>query len=98
MHQMNMMQNFNEYIDSIAHKLKIELYETPLFEYPSVIFDNFIYSHFTDEGCDLIFWWMYEDVPKIIYQDTIFGKVETNIEDIEDLWKYLISNKEIYFK
>lgn len=98
MHQMDMMQKFDEYIDSIAHKLKIELYETPLFEYPSNMFDNFIYSHFTEEGSDLIFWWMYEDVPKIIYQDTIFGEVETNIEDIEDLWKYLISNKEIYFK
>lgn len=92
------VSKINDFNDEFYNLHKIDISETDAIQEGWRLFDIFIESHFTDEGSDLIFWWMYEDVPKIIYQDTIFGKVETNIEDIEDLWKYLISDKEVYFK
>ena len=69
------------------------------------LFDLFIKSHFTDEGISLIYWWMYEDVEKIIYETKevdLFNRTPENIEiDVksqEDLWNYMYKNKEIYFK
>lgn len=92
------LNKINKFNDEFYNLHKIDISETDAIQEGWRLFDMFIESHFTDEGYDLIFWWMYEDVPKIIYQNTIFGKEEINVENIEDLWKYLISEKELYFK
>lgn len=69
----------------------------------SKMFDLFIESHFSESGCDLVFWWYYEDVPKIIYEkidSNLFDKekeVKINIKSIDDLWTYMIKHKEEYF-
>jgi hypothetical protein len=68
------------------------------------MWDNFMYSHFTEEGYDLINWWKFEDVDHIITQkvdpDLFHGRseIEYNVNDIEDLWNYLIKFKLDYFK
>lgn len=68
------------------------------------MWDQFIYSHFTEEGGDLINWWKYEKVDHIITQkvnpDLFHGesKIEYNVNDIEDLWNYLIKFSSDYFK
>lgn len=69
------------------------------------LFDLFIKSHFTHEGIALIYWWMYENVEKVIYETKevdLFNRTPENIEiDVksqEDLWNYMYKNKEIYFK
>lgn len=54
-------------------------------ELMSIFFD----SHFTEEGCDMIYWWLYEDVKKIIYDED----KEINITDIEDFYDYLITHE-----
>lgn len=67
------------------------------------MWDNFIYSHFTEAGCDLINWWKFEDVNHIIYQKVdsdLFNevsKIEYNINKLEDLWSYMIKYKKDYF-
>lgn len=43
---------------------------------------------FTEEGFDLIFWWLYEDVEKVIYE----GESEIQLKTEEDLYEYLIKN------
>ena len=80
-----------------------DLFETDWYETVNEMFYTFIESHFTEIGCDSIFWWMFEDVDHIITQtvdpDLFNGKseIEYNVNDIEDLWKYLIKYKKDYF-
>ena len=39
------------------------------------------------EDKDLLYWWLYEDVKKIIYYDD----KEINVETLEELYDYIIS-------
>lgn len=91
------LSKINNYIN-ILEKAGINISETDLVQESWKLFDMFIDSHFTEKGCDLVYWWIYEDVSKVIYQDTFFGKEEINVEDINDFWSYLKSYNEIYFK
>lgn len=83
---------------------KINLWDSDWIDSVGKMWDNFMYSHFTEEGCDLINWWKYEDVDHIITQkvdpDLFYGKseIEYNVNDIEDLWDYLIKFSSDYFK
>ena len=78
------------------------LFETNWYEANGKMLDIFLDSHFTEEGCELITWWLFEDLDHIIYETPdLFSqgqKVEYDVNNIEDLWNYLIINKEIYFK
>jgi hypothetical protein len=66
--------------------------------------DTFIESHFTEVGADYVFWWLFEEVDHKIWRtvdpDLFNGKsvIEYDVNDIEDLWKYLIKFKKDYFK
>ena len=102
-------QSFEEAIERIEEAISGSKYGCNLFEsdwYNSVgkMFDIFLESHFTEAGCDLIYWWLYENVDKIIYEkvdpDLFNGEteVEYNVENFDDLWNYMIKHKEDYFK
>ena len=64
--------------------------------------DIFLESYFTDKGIDIITWWLFESVDHIIWQktdpDLFSGKseIEYNVNELEDLWNYLIKYKEDY--
>lgn len=69
------------------------------------MWDNFMYSHFTEAGSDLINWWKFDNVDHIITQeikpDLFNGKSaikEYDVNNIEDLWNYLIKFPSDYFK
>ncbi len=94
--QIELINKYNEFVDKLDD-LNINIINSDLYEITSSIFDNFIISYFNNDGQDLIFWWIYESVPKIIYESTIFGEEEINVEDINDFWSYLIGHKEEYF-
>lgn len=91
---------------SIIKRLNlIGIYDSEFGNEILTLFDNFISSHFTLEGCDLVYWWLYESVPKIIYETVtpdIFIKdckvIEINVEELEALWKYMERDKKLYFK
>lgn len=93
-------------IDEINRKFEaFGITESQIYEDVNMLFENFIDSHFTEEGCDLFFWWKYENVKKVIYKTVtpdIFTKeqkkIEINVEKIEDLWEYMIKHKKVYFK
>lgn len=71
------------------------LFESDWIQAECMMFDKIIDIFFTDEGSDLIFWYLYEDVDKIIYQK---DKDDIYLNSLEDLYNYLINNKEIYLK
>ena len=91
---------------SITKRLDlIGIYDSDFANEILMLFDNFISSHFTLEGCDLVYWWLYESVPKVIYETIkpdIFTKeskkIEINVKELDALWKYMERNKKLYFK
>lgn len=102
--QIDLIKAVHKNLDEL-NKLHFDIFDTDLINNCLKIFDNFIVSHFTEVGSDLVFWWLYEDVKKIIYKTVspdIFTKerkeIEINVEKIEDLWEYMIKSKKVYFK
>lgn len=85
-------------------KYGLNLYDCVWYDSVGKMCDIFVESNFNEVGCDLIYWWLYEDVDHIITQDVnpdLFnGKttVEYDVNDIGDLWNYLIKFKKDYFK
>lgn len=94
----NCLNKINKFNDDFYKNYKINVSETDAIQESWKLFNTFIDSHFTESGKDLVYWWIYENVPKIIYNNTVFGKEKINIENIEDFWKYLESDKKLYFK
>lgn len=80
-------QDFNKYLDNLKDA-GLDLFETDLIEKAYTIFDTWIESILNEEGQDLIYWWLFEDVEKIIYED---GKDDINVEKLEDLYTYMNS-------
>jgi len=71
----------------------LDFYETPLCESADALFQAWIEQIMPNEdGQDLIYWWLFEDVDKVITKDG----VDINVEDIEEFTKYLLNNG--YFK
>ena len=102
-------QEFSDGIDNLDKAITGRNVPTILFEagwYDAVgrMLDVFLGSHFTDAGCDTITWWLWEDVDHIIYQtvdpDLFNGKTEIkyDVNNIDDLWNYLIKYKKDNFK
>lgn len=90
--QINLMKSFNHKIDQIRD-FGIDLVETPLFDIPAQMFDNFVDSVCTDEGADLVFWWMYEDVEKVIFEKIGEGEEQKiPLETVYQLYEYLDKN------
>lgn len=77
-------------LEESLHKLNIEIADSKLFSIPGRLSDMLIETNFTEEGIDLIFWWLYEDVPKEVTDNM----VKYNLESVDALWKYL--NKKRY--
>lgn len=90
--QINLMKSFNYKIDQIRD-FGIDLVETPLFDIPAQMFDNFISAVCTDEGEDLVFWWMYENVEKVIFEhDEEGNEKKIPLETVYQLYEYLDEN------
>lgn len=86
--QIELMQKFNNLMDTLE-SLSVNLVLSDLFTYPAIMFDNSIEFICTDEGSDLVFWWMYESVPKVIYEKVGDEEVETSVETLDELYDYL---------
>lgn len=90
--QIDLKNRFDEKLEELEHILNCrDLFEIDLVQTTYQLFDNYIYSCFDEDGADLIFWWLYENVPKVIYA----GEVEYNVEDLKDLWEYLVKNNHL---
>lgn len=67
----------------------IDIFDSPLSSTADVIFDTWLNDHFTEEGVELVYWWIFEDVDKLLYDDK---DNSINVEDIEEFVKYLQEN------
>ena len=82
----------------------VNLFECDWYASVDELFDIFVKSHFTETGCDVIYWWLFEDVDHVIYQsvdpDLFDGnkEIEYDVNDLKDLWDYFNIYKKDYFK
>ena len=79
----------------MGNKYLSNIYNSDWYISVDKMFDEFIKSHFNEYGQDVIYWYLFEDVDKIIYcpKDLFGEEQEIHLNSLEDLWKYLISNK-----
>lgn len=76
----------------------ISFYESDLHKCYYSLFDLLLGESFNSDGIDLIYWWMYEDVDKVITNEDD-STIELN--SAEDLYDYLVNASEtkyIYLK
>lgn len=84
-------------------KYSIDLFESDWYEAVGDMLDTFLKSHFTEDGIDIITWWLFEDVDHTIWQQvepTLFEEnteIKYHLNTIDDLWNYLVEYKEDYF-
>lgn len=90
-----------------GRKYMSNLYESDWYNAIGGMLDEFLNAHFTEEGCDLVNWWLFEDVDKVIYEKPqqldFFGEikegedVDISVRTIDELWAYMKKNKDCYF-
>ena len=95
-------KNFEETIDKIYQNWGLSLVECDWYNSVGIMLDTFLDSHFTNNGCDLVTWWLFEDVDKLITQKVnsdLFNEeseIEYDVEDIEAFWDYIQKYKNDY--
>jgi len=81
-------QNFLDVSDRLVG-LGIDLNEGPITVAIDTLLDSWIDSITGEAGSDLIYWWLFEDVTKEIYED---DKVIATLNTAEDLYNYMKEN------
>lgn len=81
-------QNFLDVSDRLMD-LGIDLTEGPITMAIDTLLDSWLDSITGEAGSDLIYWWLFEDVEKKIYED---DKVVATLYTIEDLYDYMKEN------
>ena len=92
-------QRFNSAFERIEEALMGRKYASNLYEADWVdsvgyMLDLFLKSHFTETGYDLITWWLFEDVDKIIYEK---DDTTTSVKTIDELWNFMSKYRKTYF-
>ena len=102
-------QKFEEAVDRLDEAINGNhstgsLYESDWVMAENEIFDSFLSSHFTEEGCDNIYWWLYEDVDKVFYittEEDLFNERNEEVVPVRtlgQLWSLFERNPKDYFK
>ena len=81
-------QNFLNVSDQLMD-LGIDLTEGPVTMAIDTLLDSWIDSITGEAGSDLIYWWLFEDVEKKIYED---DKVVATLDTAENLYNYMKEN------
>ena len=77
----------------MGRKYASNLYESDWVDSVGYMLDIFLKSHFTEEGCDLINWWLFENVDKVVYCD---NNTTISVKTLDELWDFMSGDK-IYF-
>lgn len=91
-----LMKAFNDKVDLLSDNLEINIIESDFYSIPAQLFDNFIESVCTEDGAELVFWWMYEDVEKVIYESDESSEKVYHLDTVDDLFNYMCQNN--YFQ
>lgn len=81
-------QNFLDVSDRLVG-LGVDLTEGPIATTIDTLLDSWIDSITGEAGSDLIYWWLFEDVTKEIYED---DKVIATLDTAENLYDYMKEN------
>lgn len=81
-------QNFLDVSDRLVD-LGIDLTEGPVTMAIDTLLDSWIDAITGEAGSDLIYWWLFEDVEKKIYED---DKVVATLDTAENLYNYMKEN------
>ena len=104
------IDNFQFFRESIKHLEDAfggycYLWESDLVMKPEEMLDVFLNSHFTEEGVDWVYYWLYEDIDDKVVTVEVEGDmfrdpgiVEYHINSLTELWDFLLTDKELYFK
>ena len=85
------LKSYKNYVDHLdaLEELGVDLCEGPISYAIDTIFDLWCNEFLNEEGVDLIYWWLFEDVTKEIYKD---DKVIATLDTVEDLYNYMKEN------
>lgn len=67
----------------------LDFYDTVLAISADTMFQAWLEQITNEEGQDLVYWWLFEDVEKDIYED---NKVIAELKDEESLYSYMKEN------
>lgn len=86
-------KDWNDRVYQVADILGFNILEADWMDYPNFLFQDFIKSHFDEEGVDWINWWLFEkpmfNVDDAKAWDAKHNEIPT--ETVDDLWK-LVEN------
>lgn len=90
------LKSYKNYVDHLdaLEELGVDLCEGPISYAIDTIFDLWCDEFLNEEGVDLIYWWLFEDVEKEIRD--LHDNVVATLENEEVLYDYLNNNG--YFK
>lgn len=78
----------SERLDKLSNA-GLPVWDMDIVEYGNLMFDKVIRAHFTQEGEDWIFWWLYEKDgnPEMKAWDEDHDEIP--METMEDLWRHV---------
>ena len=76
------------------------VYESDWYSAVEDMLDSFLCNNFTNDGIDLIYYFLFENCDHIIYekQNDLFNKekeIKIELKTIDDLWNYMTNNNRI---
>jgi len=84
-------RTYHDIINKIDKECGISFHESSLDNCYNYLFDLVLEQYFNEDGIDLIYWWLYEDVDKTITSED-GSKIELN--SARDLYDYLVNATE----
>ena len=83
------INTYKHYQDTLIKlsDLGVDIWDNGFNDPTDYIFEAWLEEILNDEGQDLVYWWLFEDVEKVFYDDE--DKVIANVEDLKDFYKYL---------
>ena len=87
------INSYKRYQDTLGKlaDLGVNIWDSGFNDPTDYIFEAYLEEILNDEGQDLVYWWMFEDVEKVFYDDE--DNIIANVESIEDFYNYLKENK-----
>lgn len=85
----SLIKDFQEYyskIDKLSKELNLNLYESSLTDYTFKLFDHTVSSNFSEEGVDIINWFLYEKSADNSLGFFVEGE-EVPSDTAENLWE-----------
>ena len=85
---LSLISDFNAKYEKLEDNC-IDIPDSWLVDIPFKLFHQWIKSNFNEECTDLIYWWLYDKVDKVI---TLKNGSKLDVSNIENFYEYLFNN------